>query len=81
MSHLLDATGKTCPMPVILARKALKEQGSDLTVLVDNPTAVENLKRLAGSEGLTAAVTESGGTYAVSFSGTPAPASWRPRWA
>ena len=72
MSYTLDATGKACPMPVILARKALEERGSDVTVLVDNAIAVENLKRLAGSRGLTAAVTERGGTYAVSFSGTAA---------
>ena len=73
MSHTIDATGKACPIPVVLAKQALEQQGSDLTVLVDNPTAVENLKRLAGSKGLEAAVSQEGGVYAVSFSGEMAP--------
>lgn len=69
MSHTIDATGKACPIPVVLAKQALEQQGRDLTVLVDNPTAVENLKRLAGSKGLEAAVSQESGVYAVSFSG------------
>ena len=73
MPYTIDATGKACPIPVVLAKQALEQQGSDLTVLVDNPTAVENLKRLAGNKGLETAVSQEGNIYAVSFSGEMAP--------
>lgn len=49
----IDARGKACPMPVMLAKKELDGGCSDLTVLVDNRTAVENLTRLGNSAGMT----------------------------
>ncbi len=39
MSELINAKGLTCPQPVILTKKAL-EAHSEITVLVDNTTAV-----------------------------------------
>ena len=65
MSYVVDAKGKPCPTPVILAKQAMAEGHAPFTVLVDNPTAVENLKRLAGNQGFTAAVREADGVYAV----------------
>lgn len=67
MSYLVDAKGKPCPTPVIMAKKAMAEGHDTFTVLVDNPTAVENLKRLADSQGFAVAVREEGGTYALDF--------------
>lgn len=67
MSYVVDAKGKPCPTPVILAKKAMAEGHNPFTVLVDNPTAVENLKRLAGNQGFTAAVREADDVYAVDF--------------
>ena len=52
MSKFIDAFGKACPMPVVLAKKELDAGEKDLTVAVDNEIAVGNLKRLAGSNGL-----------------------------
>ena len=46
---LVNALGEQCPIPVVKANRALRamtEPGT-LTVLVDNPIAVENLKRMA----------------------------------
>lgn len=45
----IDAYGKSCPQPVVLALKALAglPQGEILEIKVDNETAVENLKRMA----------------------------------
>lgn len=45
----IDAYGKPCPQPVVLALKALAglPQGEILEIKVDNETAVENLKRMA----------------------------------
>ena len=40
------------------------------TVLVDNATAVENLKRLAGNQGFGAAVTQGEGVFSVAFTRT-----------
>lgn len=45
----IDARGKTCPLPVIEAKKALEaaEDGTKIEVLVDNEIAVQNLRKLA----------------------------------
>lgn len=68
MSYLVDAKGKPCPTPVIMAKKAMAEDHDTFTVLVDNPTAVENLKRLADNQGFAVQVREDGGTFALDFS-------------
>lgn len=67
MAHIVDAKGKPCPTPVILAKQAMAQGHETFTVLVDNPTAVENLKRLAGNQGFNVSVREDGGTYALDF--------------
>ena len=67
MAHIVDAKGKPCPTPVILAKGAMAQGHTAFTVLVDNPTAVENLKRLADNQGFAVAVREEGGTYALDF--------------
>lgn len=57
MSNTVDARGLSCPQPVILARQALSSTGSGkITVLVDNPTARDNVSRAARSMGWTAEV-------------------------
>ena len=52
----LDERGKSCPLPVIEAKKALEkaEPGSIVEVVVDNEIAVQNLKKLADHKGLNA---------------------------
>ena len=42
----LNMLGKPCPIPVVEAKKALL-QGQDVTVLVDNSIAVQNLEKMA----------------------------------
>ena len=51
MSVVVDALGKQCPIPVVMAKKALAElQTPDtLEILVDNEAAVQNLSKLAAS--------------------------------
>lgn len=44
--YLVDAKGLVCPKPVIMAKKALKEN-EEVTVLVDNETSKENLEKMA----------------------------------
>ena len=67
MSYTLDAMGKACPMPVIMAKKALEAGQTPLSVLVDNAAAVENLKRLGASAGLPVTSAGTDGGFAVLF--------------
>lgn len=71
---LLDAFGKQCPMPLVMAKKALDEGETDVQVKVDNDTAVKNLSRLADKRGLGFAVEAIEGGYLVKFDATGAPA-------
>ena len=65
MSELIDAKGLACPEPVILTKKAL-DAHDEVTVLVDNTTALENVKRLASVSGCAVDVTEeSGGIFRI----------------
>lgn len=50
MSVVVDALGKQCPIPVVMAKKALAElQPPDtLEILVDNEAAVQNLSQAGG---------------------------------
>lgn len=69
----IDARGKACPMPVILAKKELDGGCRDLTVLVDNRAAVENLTRLGNSAGVHVASGESQEGLYVRFTGEAKP--------
>ena len=53
MEQRIDAKGLACPKPVILAKKAMDACGRNDVVLitVDNEMAVENLRKLAASQG------------------------------
>lgn len=49
---MIDARGQSCPIPVVMTRKALeKEKPARLEVLVDAQVAVENVTRYAQSQG------------------------------
>ena len=51
---IIDAIGKACPVPVVLAKKAAAElasEGGELQVLVDNQPACENLRNMAEGNG------------------------------
>jgi selenium metabolism protein YedF len=55
-NKLVDARGLACPQPVLETRKALRESsalqdGSVLTVIVDNDTAQKNVTRMAEKSG------------------------------
>ena len=63
----IDAKGKPCPMPVILAKKEM-EKGQPFFFFFDNETAVGNLTRLAGAKGCTLNVINGEGEYTLEFS-------------
>ena len=71
MSYTVDAKGLACPRPVVLTKKAL-EANREVTVLVDNETARENVTRLASSGGCSVRVTEEpGGIFSIHISKGP----------
>ena len=76
---LLDAFGKQCPMPLVMAKKALDEGDCEVQIKVDNDTAVTNLSRLASQRNLGFAVEDIEGGFLVKFTvegeGVPAPAA------
>ncbi len=49
MPHTIDARGLVCPEPVIRVKNALKDCNS-ISVIVDNETAYENIKRMASAD-------------------------------
>ena len=49
----LDMRGKPCPIPVVNAKNALAEQGTQgVALIVDNFVAVQNLEKMAKGSGL-----------------------------
>ncbi len=50
MKETVDARGLACPQPVLLTKKALETE-KDITVIVDNTVALENVKRFAINAG------------------------------
>jgi selenium metabolism protein YedF len=72
MSELVDARGLACPAPVVKTRDALKGGATDIEVLVDNPTARDNVCRFASSQGFEAVVMEEAGYFRLRLSGTGA---------
>ena len=67
MTKIVDAKGKNCPIPVVMAKKEIDAGCPEFTVEVDNQTAVENLKKLAKNQGYSSSVSEAEGVYYVDF--------------
>ena len=64
----VDATGLSCPEPVMLAKKAAKDNPSDeVQVIVDNATARDNIVRMARGIKRPATVQEDAGNYVITL--------------
>lgn len=51
---MVDARGYSCPMPVVMVQKAVKDSApEELEVLVDNQCSLENVTRFAQNQGYT----------------------------
>ena len=74
MSQVIDAKGKPCPQPVILAKQAIAQGAAEFVIEVDNTTAVGNLQRMADNQGYSAQVAEEGGVYRLTLVRTGAAA-------
>lgn len=61
---MVDARGYSCPMPVIMVQKAVKNGAPDtLEVLVDNQCSVENVTRFAHNQGYQVQSSQQGEDY------------------
>ena len=63
----IDAFGKQCPLPLMMAKKELDAGCRDLSISVDNNTAVENLTRLGKGAGLSVDVSPIEGGFLVTL--------------
>jgi len=65
---MLDARGYSCPIPVIMVQKEIKDNNPDkLLVMVDNMTAVENIKRFGLNNGYNFKYEETKGEYIITL--------------
>ncbi len=64
----LDASGYSCPEPVIMTKKALKDSPDGLDVIVDNRASKENVTRYATALGYKVAVEEGSGNWTLRIS-------------
>ena len=63
----IDARGLACPEPVLLTKKALANNENELKVMVDNPTAVQNVTRFATNQGFKVTSDTSGDDYVLTI--------------
>ena len=68
MNKIVDAKGKNCPIPVIMAKKEIDGGNNNFLVEVDNKIAVQNLHKLANSQEFISSVEEDNGVFKVYFS-------------
>ena len=64
---MLDARGLSCPEPVVMIRKAMASKENEYTMVVDNPTAKENVTRYAEHQGYTVSVAQDGDDYTLTI--------------
>lgn len=60
---MVDARGLSCPMPVLMVKKAMQSKEDYYEVIVDAATPCENVKRFAESEGYRVDVSEKDSEY------------------
>jgi tRNA 2-thiouridine synthesizing protein A len=67
MTEIVDASGLSCPQPVLMILNKIKALNKgEIEVYVDTDTSKENVSRAAQSQGWEVAdVTESGGGYKI----------------
>lgn len=53
MAVTIDAFGLSCPQPVIMVDKAIKDEMFPITVLTNSSVVIENVSRFALRKGLT----------------------------
>ncbi len=65
MSSQVDARGLSCPQPVVLTQKAIKEGKTSFEVLVSNAVSKENVLRCVQNNKMKAEVVEDGDEFKI----------------
>jgi tRNA 2-thiouridine synthesizing protein A len=47
----IDTCGTSCPQPVLMTKKALKDNTKEIEILVDNNTSKSNVEKFLNSKG------------------------------
>ena len=68
MADKIDARGLSCPQPVVLTQKAIKNGQTEFQVLVDSEVSRENVMRCVEKNNLTAEAASEGDTFIISIS-------------
>lgn len=63
----IDAAGKQCPIPVIMAKKELEAGAQDVEIIVDGQTQIDNLARLGDALGRPTTSEAFGDKFLVKF--------------
>lgn len=63
----IDARGLACPEPVLLTKRALSNNETELEVMVDNQTAAQNVTRYASNQGLKVTSNVSGDDFILTI--------------
>ena len=68
MSEIVDARGLNCPQPVILTKRVMdKGEVERLVTIVDQTAALENVTKLARSQGYEVEVEDKEGDYYITM--------------
>ncbi len=54
----IDTCGTSCPQPVLMTKKALEVNPSEIEILVDNNTSKNNVMKFLSSKGYSVTVKE-----------------------
>jgi tRNA 2-thiouridine synthesizing protein A len=61
----VDARGLSCPMPLMLTKKALEDDPAEVLVHADSGTAKQNVVGLLSDYGYTVSVEQAGEEYRI----------------
>jgi TusA-related sulfurtransferase len=64
----VDARGLSCPQPVVLTQKAIKDGNESFAVLVNSVVSKENVLRCVGKNNMKAQVKEDGEDFIIEVS-------------
>lgn len=67
MANVLDVRGLSCPIPLIKTKEAMMAADA-VSVLVDEPTAKENIIKFAKSQNFRVECLETVGDYTINIS-------------
>lgn len=62
---IVDTCGMSCPQPVLMTKKALKDNAEAIEIVVDNNVAKGNVERFLKSVGYTASILEKDDVYII----------------